>query len=150
PPAFHSNAGANNRRMKKLLYLILIFAGLAIACPAQTIPQELWGKWKITRGIPTGAIGCWGKAEAKKLIGTQIEYSNDVFRWKDVVTKNPKAEVKSVSAAQFQQDNSSPSSNGSQVSFQQLGIKAGTAKQIIIQHDDANVTGATAEIPGDN
>ena len=135
--------------MKKLLYLILVFTALAVACPAQTIPQELWGKWTVPREIPTTTIGCWGKTEAKKLIGTQIEYSGDLFRWNNAVTRNPKAEVTTVSAEQFQQENSGGGAHGSQINFRQLGIKADHAKQVTIQHTDAEITGGTTEIPGD-
>ncbi len=135
--------------MKKLLYLILVIAALGLACPAQTIPQELWGKWTVTRVIPTTTIGCWGKAEAKKLIGTQIEYSDEVFRWKNAVTRNPKAEVTTISAEQFLQENSGGGAHGSQVSFHQLGIKTDKTKQIAIQHADADISGGTTEIPGD-
>jgi hypothetical protein len=135
--------------MKKLLYSVVICAALAMACPAQTIPRELWGSWTITRAMPTTTIGCWGKAEAKKLIGTQIEYSSDIFRWKSVVTRNPKADVTTVSAEQFQQENSGGGGQDSQVTFRQLGITAESAKQVTIQHVDADITGGTTEIPGD-
>lgn len=136
--------------MKKALYLLISFVALAAAGQAQTIPQELWGKWTVTRAIPTTTIGCWGKADAAKLIGTQIEYSSDVFRWKNVAAKNPKAEVKTISAEEFNRENSGGSANGSQVTFRQLGIKAASVKQITIQHDDADVTSGTTEIPGDS
>jgi hypothetical protein len=60
----------------------------------QTIPEQIWGKWLVTRQIPTTTISCWGTAEAKTLLGTEIEYSAEVFRWKDVVTTRPVAEAR--------------------------------------------------------
>jgi hypothetical protein len=123
---------------------------MASGCVAQTIPSTIWGKWRIKRELPTRTISCWGEADAKKIIGTQIEYSDRLFRWNGFVTNNPTAEAKMVSADQFSNENSSPSSNGSQVSFQQLGIVAKQATEISIQHEPAKITGATVEIPGDS
>ena len=115
----------------------------------QTIPEQIWGKWIVTRQIPTTTISCWGAAEAKTLLGTEIEYSAEVFRWKDVVTTHPVAEAKIVSAEQFHDDNSGKGSNSSQITFRQLGIKAKQAMIISIHHPPAEITGGTIEIPGD-
>jgi len=116
---------------------------------AQNIPQDLVGKWVIQREIPTRTISCWGEKEAKAIIGTDIEYTADSFRWKDIVVKHPTITVAIVSAEQFQRENSSPGANGSQVSFRQLGIDAPEMKQVSINHEPAEITGATTEIPGD-
>jgi hypothetical protein len=115
----------------------------------QTIPEQIWGKWVVTRQIPTTTISCWGAAEEKTLLGTEIEYSAEVFRWKDVVTTQPVAESRTVSAEQFHDDNSSKGSNSSQITFRQLGIKAKQAMIISIHHPPAEITGGTIEIPGD-
>jgi len=116
---------------------------------AQNIPQELVGKWIIQRELPTRTISCWGEKETKAIIGSEIEYSADAFRWKTFVVSRPKVELKIVSADQFERDNSSPSVNGSQVSFRELGIDAPEAKQVTIEHPPAEITKATTEIPGD-
>jgi hypothetical protein len=65
------------------------------------------------------------------------------------VVNHPAVQVAIVSAEQFETDNSSPSANGSQVSFRQLGIRTPTVKQVTINHPPAELTGATTEIPGD-
>jgi hypothetical protein len=117
---------------------------------AQNVPQELVGKWVIQRELPTRTISCWGEKEAKAIIGTEIEYTVDSLRWKHVVVKHPAVAVAVVSAEQFQRDNSSPSVNGSQVSFRQLGIDALEMKQVSINHAPAKITSATTEIPGDD
>ena len=126
--------------------VLLITSG----CLAQNIPRTIWGKWIVKRELPTRTISCWGEEDAKKIIGTQIEYSDKVFRWKGVATNNPIAAERTVTADQFRDENSSPSSNGSQVSFHQLGILAKQATEISIQHEPAKITGATIEIPGDS
>jgi hypothetical protein len=116
---------------------------------AQEIPREIWGKWVVRRVLPAGTISCWGDTEARKLLGTEIEYSAEFFRWKDVTIKNPAAEATFITANQLHDDNSGKGTNSSQVTFRQLGIKVGSSKQIKISHPPANITGATSEIPGD-
>jgi hypothetical protein len=136
--------------MKKLLYLMVVFLGLLRITPAQTIPKELWGTWVVRREVPTTTISCWGEQEAKTLIGTEIEYSAEFFRWRSLVTKNPAAETTAITAKQFHDENSGQGANSSEVTFRQLGIKASEVTQVVIQHPAANITGATAEIPGDS
>lgn len=138
--------------MKKWLAFALIVLAVAAtgAIPGKAIPQELWGTWIVRRDIPTRTISCWDEAQAKKLIGTEIEYSAEVFRWRDAVTKNPTAKVITVTAKQFHDENSGGGANDSQVDFKQLGIRADSVTEIEIDHPDANITGATIEIPGDD
>jgi hypothetical protein len=136
-------------RIKSVPFSIL-FLNLVVLAPAQSIPKEIWGKWTIKRELPTKTISCWGNADAKKILRTQIEYSDKIFRWNKVVTNNPTAEAKIVTGEQLSKENSSPSSNGSQVDFNQLGIVAKQVEEISIRHEPANISGATDEIPGDN
>ncbi|MFY9903655.1 MAG: hypothetical protein WBD45_16310 [Terriglobales bacterium] len=129
-----------------------LFCTLLLACSmlsAQNIPQELVGKWIVQRELPARTISCWGEKEAKAILGTEIEYTTDSFRWKRIVVKHPTVAVVVVSAEQFQRDNSSPSVNGSQVSFRELGINAPEMKQVSINHAPAKIAGATTEVPGD-
>ena len=102
---------------------LLIRAGVIwlVALPPQAIPEQIWGKWIVTRELPTTTIPCWGEAEAKTLLGTEIEYSRDIFRWKDVVTTRSVVEIKTVNAGQFHDEHSGQGSGGSQVTFRQLG-----------------------------
>ena len=136
--------------MKPLLAITLSVLGLASVCAAQQIPKELWGKWVVRRELPARTISCWGQSEAEKIIGTQIQYTDKIFRWNLVTANNPTVEERIVTAEQFRDENSSPSANGSQIDFRQLGITAKRAREIFVHHDPANITEATVEIPGDN
>jgi hypothetical protein len=132
------------------LFLLLAVGLIGVTpTPGQTIPQQLWGRWVVTREIPTSTISCWGSAEAKTLLGTEIEYTKETFRWKNAVTEHPVTETKIVSTQQFHDDNSGQGSNSSDVTFRQLGIKAKQATQISIHHSPASVAAGTTEIPGD-
>ena len=137
----------NRLNVKHLFCSLVLLAGSMLA--AQNIPQELVGKWVIQRELPTRTISCWGEKEAKAIIGAEIEYTADSFRWKHIVVKHPTIAVAVVSAEQFLRENSSPSVNGSQVRFRQLGVDASVVRQVGINHTPAEITGATTEIPGD-
>ena len=137
----------NRLDMKHLSCSLILLAGSMLA--AQNIPQELVGKWVIQRELSTRTISCWGEKEAKAIIGTEVEYTADSFKWKHILVKHPTVAVAVVSAEQFQRENSSANVNGSQVSFRQLGINAPEMKQVSINHPPAEMTGATTEIPGD-
>ena len=132
--------------MRHLFWLIVL---LASGVAAAQMPQELIGKWVVQRVIPTGTISCWGEEDANGIIGSQIEYTPDSFRWKSTLVEHPALEVRVVSAEQFERENSSPSVNGSQVSFRQLGIDTHETRQVSINHQPAEITKATTEIPGD-
>jgi hypothetical protein len=136
--------------MKRMFYPIVMFLGLLRTTPAQSIPKELWGRWVVRKEVPTTAIACWGEEQAERLIGTEVEYSAGSFRWREVVTKNPTAEITTLTAKQFHDENSGRGTNSSQITFEQLGINSGKVTQVIIHHPAANITKATVEIPGDS
>lgn len=123
---------------------------LASACTAQSVPKAVWGRRTIRRELPARTISCWAEADAKKILGTDIEYSNRVFRWGSITTNNPVADSKIITAQQFHAENSGEGANSSQVDFQQLGIKQTRTLEVRIQHADAHVSTATNEIPGDD
>ena len=132
-----------------VLHLAIFLLAVGTNALAQGIPKQVLGKWRVVREVPTSTISCWGETEAKAILRTEIEYTTDKFRWKNIVTSNPRAEVASVTSQQFHDENSGGGINGSQVTFRQLGIKAAKTIQITILHPPADITGATTEIPGD-
>ena len=92
-------------------------------------------------------ISCWGNEEAQAIIGTEVEYSSQLFRWKDQTVHMPIVDVRTVTARQFHDENSG---SGSQVTFRQLGIPTEKVQAFVVHHSPANLTGATIEIPGDS
>ena len=134
--------------MKLFIAIAIIFFLLATPS-AQTIPEQLWGKWIVHRILPTTTIPCWDEVAAKNLLGTEIEYSKEIFRWRNIITRNPDAESTMISADLFREGNSGQGSNRSEVTFHQLGIEAQTVMRTKIHHAPGDVTGGTVEIPGD-
>jgi hypothetical protein len=45
------------------------------------IPHELLGKWVVVKELNTRTISCWGEKDAKKVLGTSIEYSREALSW---------------------------------------------------------------------
>ena len=144
-----SNFVAQWNHMTRRLLLLFLVINVFVSLSAQEIPAQLRGRWVVTRDLPTSTICCWGEKESKAFIGTEIEYTADNFRWKNIVTTHPSIQIEVISAQQFHDENSGGGANDSQVNFQQLGIKAPRITQIELGHEPADITGGTIEIPGD-
>ena len=127
----------------------MVLVGVVMPVAAQDVPSSLRGKWVVKRELPTFSISCWGELEAKKFIGTEIEFTANSFRWNNTTTAHPKVTIEVLSAQQFHDENSGQGAESSQVSFRQLGIRAAQVTKITLDHPPANITGGTIEIPGD-
>lgn len=121
----------------------------AQALESSVVPQELMGQWKVVKQFNTQTISCWSNEDAKKVLGTTVEYGPKEITWRNHHAKVEGATVRTISAESFAKENSSPSVNGSQIGFKQLKIAAQTVKQVTIQHAGAEITGSTVEFPGD-
>ena len=133
-------------------YLEQLFAqGGANPTPTTKIPQELLGKWIIRKVLPTDTIGCLDSKQAQTLVGTEIEYRADSFRWKTTTVQSSGSSTNMIGPQQFAQDNSG---SGSHVDFNQLGIAASAVEQITINHPDVKIAelsqNGSAAVPGEN
>ncbi len=130
-------------------WIVLAVLLFAIAALDQQIPTELQGKWVVSRVLKTTTISCWGDKEGKKLIGTTIEYGLSSLRWQKTFIQDASVKVETVSADEFERENSGGSANASRVTFHQLGIGSPTATVVEIAHPYAKLDQATGEVPGD-
>jgi hypothetical protein len=133
---------------RSFLFLALLFSCIGFSA-GQDIPAQLQGKWIIKRILPTSTISCWSYKEARRIVGTEIEYTANSFRWKDKITSNPVVTVTTLDAERLHDENSGGGANDSQVSFRELGIGSATLTEVRFSHRDASITGATIEVPGD-
>ena len=119
--------------------------------PVGKIPQQLLGKWIIRKILPTDTIGCLDGTQAQKLVGTEIEYRADNFRWKTTNVRSSGSSTNMVGAQEFAQDNSG---KGSRVDFAQLGIVSSAVEQITIRHPDVKISELSqsdnAAVPGES
>jgi hypothetical protein len=132
--------------MSRVLIAFALFFNSSSCIAAQNIPVELIGKWRVHRILPTETVSCWEDKEARALIGTEIEYTVDSFRWKDKSIPHPNVEIAVVTADEFQKEYSG---SGSFVDFHRLGIRTSQATKVQIGHPPADITGGSIEIPGD-
>lgn len=129
--------------------LALILLALGLGSPAQDIPQQLQGKWRIKRVLPTSTISCWSYKTAQRLVGTEIEYTAHMLRWKDRAASDPLVGVSELSAEEFHREYSGGGAKDSQVNFNQLGIQSQSVTRIHLTHPDGKEIWGTYEIPGE-
>ncbi len=123
----------------------VVAAGMTGA--AQPLPPQLAGSWKITRVLPTGNTACWSTEQAVPLVGSTLSYSATAMRWRGGEVPLQGIALRVVTGAQFRKENSG--SDGA-ADFSQLGIRSGQVIEVDMQHEDADITGATTEVPGDS
>jgi len=114
---------------------------------AQPLPPQLAGSWKIMRVLPTSNTACWSAEQAQPLVGSTLSYSATAMRWRGGEVPLQGIVQRVVTGAQFRKENSG---SGGTADFSQLGIRSEQVVEVDMQHDDADITGATTEVPGDS
>jgi uncharacterized protein len=104
--------------------------------PVGKIPPELLGKWIVHKVLPADTVTCLDSKQAQTLVGTEIEYRADSFRWKTTNVPSSGSSTNMLGAQEFAQGNSGSRSH---VDFNQLGIAASAVKQITINHPDVKI-----------
>ncbi len=127
-------------------FAILTPAWLAITAgslqaKAQAMPLSVTGTWKIVKILPTHNDACWDEAHAKTLVGSTLRYRQGTMTWRGGDVAVPEALSRTLSRRKFQDEY--------KVDLAELGIRAASVTEIDLQHEDADITGATTEVPGD-
>jgi len=131
-------------KMHSLLAGVLCVACLPMI--AEPLPSRLAGTWKITRILPTKGGTCWDASQAAPLVGSTLIYRDDAMTWRGGDVPLQGIVTRSVSAEEFRKENSTL---GDPPDFAELGIHASHVTEVDLQHEDADITGATTEVPGD-
>jgi hypothetical protein len=139
---------------RKFLMAGMIAAGAGCLLAAKgagnggdTLPSGLAGTWRIVRILPTTNTTCWSREQAQPLVGTKLTYRENAMRWNGGEVALEGVATRSVTAAEFSKENSG---TAAPASFGQLGIKAQRVLEVDLQHEDADITTATTEVPGDS
>ncbi len=127
--------------------LVLLTVAAAGHLSAEPLPVRLRGSWRITRILPTHNVTCWGQDQAVKLVGTRLTYNDHAMHWYGGQVPLQGIVTREVSSEEFRSENAG--SGGDGVNFEMLGIHAATVTEVDLQHEDADITGATTEVPGD-
>jgi hypothetical protein len=123
-------------------YLLAPLGFLFLVSNPQSMPVAIRGQWHIVKILPTaGNVACWDEEKAKELVGSNLAYSPGRMVWKGGEVEIPEALTRSLSQRKFQEEY--------KVDLAELGIRAASVTEIDLQHDDADITGATTEVPGD-
>ena len=107
----------------------------------QAMPPAVVGTWRIVKVLPTHNPACWDEERAKSLVGSALRYRQGAMVWQGGEVEIPEALTRTLSRRKFQDEY--------KVDLAELGIKADTVTEIDLQHEDADITGATTEVPGD-
>ena len=113
---------------------------------AEPLPGKLQGAWRITRVLPTTNSACWGSTQAIPLVGSTLTYREDSLRWRGGAVPLDDIMTRTMTDGEFRKE----SGGESPANFAQLGIRARAVLEVDLQHEDADITGATTEVPGDS
>jgi hypothetical protein len=122
--------------------LSLFGLALAAAFPSpQSMPIAIRGEWRIVKILPSTNVACWDEDRAKTLLNSTLRYAPGAMHWKGGEVPIPEALTRDLTVQQFQKEY--------KTSLATLGIHAPSVTEIDLQHEDADITGATTEVPGD-
>ncbi len=130
-----------------VLLAVVLRPSLAAEPVAQPVPARLQGSWRITRILPTHNETCWDVPRARQLIGTTLLYRAHSMHWRGGDVPLQDAFTRQLTASDFKQENAGTTGTAD---FDQLGIHAPGVTEVDLQHEDADITGATTEVPGDS
>ncbi len=133
-------------RTIKILPAALVLISV-VTLTAESMPSRLQGNWRITKVLPTTNNACWDKQQAEPLLGSTLTYRDNSLRWRGGSVPLDDVTTRSVTDDVFQKENRG---SDTPASFAQLGIHAHTVTEVDLQHEDADITGATTEVPGDS
>jgi hypothetical protein len=125
----------------KLLFTLTTLLAAPTITHAQAIPPPLTGTWRIAKILPTKNTQCWDADRAKSLLGTTLRYAP--HRLTSLAGQTPVSEAltRTLSLRKFQDEY--------KIDLPDLGIRTPEVHEIDLQHEDADFTGATTEVPGD-
>ncbi len=126
---------------------MVVFWVLLCSAGAQSIPAHLLGKWVVTRVLPAGGVSCWSGKEAKRLVGTEIEYTGSTVRWGNQEETYQLAGVSELTDDKFHQEFSG---SGGQVSLAQVGIRADRVTLVSFTHPEMWPIHGAYEIVGED
>lgn len=118
-----------------------MYTFLGLSASPQTVPTSIAGTWRIVKILPTRNVQCWDADQARAMVGTTLTYQAHSMVWHGGAVPVSAALSRMLRRGSFLEEY--------KVDLPELGIAAETVEEIDLQHEDADVTGATTEVPGD-
>lgn len=125
----------------KLVVFLASLALFGVAAWAQAVPGAIAGRWRIVRILPTKNPACWDASQARTLVGTILHYEPQRLTWRGGSVPITDALTRNLSSRRFQDEY--------KVDPSALDLRTPFVQEIDLQHEDADITGATTEVPGD-
>ena len=114
----------------------------------EALPREVAGTWRITRVLPVRpGSACWTEEQAGALVGTMMTYTAASLRWHGGVVPLTGVTTRTVGTAELAEEEQR---GDRAVTLAELGFTRASVREVNLQHEDADVTGATTEVPGDS
>ncbi len=131
-----------------LLLGVTLYATPSPAIAQEPLPHEVAGTWRITRILPArSGVACWTRTQAEPLVGSVITYTPRALRWRGGVVRLTGVTTRIVDSADLAEEELRGDRT---VTLADLGFHAAQVREVNLQHEDADVTGATTEVPGDS
>ena len=123
------------------MFLASLFLASLPVARAQAVPAALTGQWRITKILPTHNDQCWDADRAKSVLDATLLYQPHALVYQGTAVTITEALTRTLSRRKFQDEY--------KVGLDELGIRAEAVTELDLQHEDADITGATTEVPGD-
>lgn len=137
------------RRLPAPLLLLVFAVALAPKLVAQDhLPQQLAGAWRIARILAVAQGACYSARQAQPLVGSTLRYAPRSMRWRGGTVMLTGVVTHPVNSNDLKAE-SAVSGTGQAPELAALGIPGATVVEVNLQHEDADITGATTEVPGD-
>ena len=129
--------------MKRLACLLSLLPFLVIKPAAAQVPGALLGTWRVDRILATQSNACWDADRARTLVGSTLTYEPSRMIWQggEVPLEGLLAVSRTLTGQRYAKEYN--------VALDELGVHAPAVREVDLQHEDADVTGATTEVPGD-
>ena len=137
--------------LRKPMTLLALAASLippAQARAQERLPQQVAGAWRITRILPVHANSCWTEKEAQPLVGSILEYGQSQMRWLGGIVPLTGVTTRAVTSDVLERETAAGS--GPSLKLADLGIRSAGVTEVNMQHEDADITRSTTEVPGDS
>ena len=121
-------------------------ATLTRTARAQAVPPTLLGAWRIDRVLPTQTPGCWDAAQGRKLLGTTLLFAPHSLTFAGGTEPISETLTRTLSTRRFHEEYTVGQHT---LSLADLGIRTAGVTEHDLQHEDADYTGGSTEVPGD-
>jgi hypothetical protein len=140
-------ATSKSKFWQRAIVTTIIAVTCTPATTAEALPSQLRGSWRITRILKTTNSTCWSTERAQPLVGSTLTYDDKKLHWQGGDVPLLGITTRTVTDDDLRREESG---NSNPLSFAELEIHSPVITEVDFQHEDADITGASTEVPGDS